>query len=156
MTIDLLPTIAKIIGAELPKRKIDGKDIGSLLRGEKGAKCPHDAYFFYYQVNQLQAVRSGRWKLILPHTYRTMQGQEPGKDGKPGRYRNVKVEKPELYDLEADVGESKNVAAGHPDVVKKLLAFAEQAREELGDSLTGAKGKGAREPGRLPPAKKGK
>jgi arylsulfatase len=154
MTIDILPTVAKIIGAELPKRKIDGKDIGPLLRGEKGARCPHEAYFFYYQVNQLQAVRSGKWKLVLPHTYRTMQGQEPGKDGKPGRYRQVKLDRPELYDLDADVGEAKNVADAHSDVVKKLLAFAEQAREELGDSLTNRKGKGTREPGRLPPAKK--
>jgi arylsulfatase len=156
MTIDILPTVAKLIGAEPPKRKIDGKDIGPLLRGEEGAKCPHEAYFFYYQVNQLQAVRGGKWKLILPHTYRTMQGQEPGKDGKPGRYRQAKVEKPELYDLDADVGEAKNVAGAHPDVVKKLLGYAEEAREELGDSLTRRTGKGVREPGRLPPEKKGK
>ena len=110
MTIDLLPTVAKLIGAELPKRKIDGKDIGPLLRGEPGAKCPHEAYFHYYAANELQAVRSGKWKLMLPHTYRTMEGQPPGKDGKPGKYRQVKIEKPELYDLDADVGETKNVA----------------------------------------------
>ena len=101
MTIDILPTIAKIIGAELPKHTIDGKDIGPLLRGEPGAKCPHEAYFLYYDTSELQAVRSGKWKLMLPHTYRTMKGQAAGKDGKPGQYRQVKIEKPELYDLEA-------------------------------------------------------
>ncbi len=154
MTIDILPTVAKIIGADLPRRKIDGKDIGPLLRSEKGAKCPHEAFFFYYKVNELQAVRSGKWKIILPHTYRTMQGQTPGKDGKPGRYWQVKVERPELYDLNADVNETKNVAAEHPEVVKMLQGLAEQEREELGDSLTGRKGKGTREPGRLPPVKK--
>ena len=85
MTIDLLPTVAKLIGAELPKHPIDGKDIGALLRGEPGAKCPHEAYFHYYAQGELQAVRSGKWKLMLPHTYRTMAGQPPGKDGTPGR-----------------------------------------------------------------------
>ena len=64
------------------------------MRGEPGAKCPHEAYFLYYGTNELQAVRSGKWKLMLPHTYRTMQGQPPGKDGTPGKYRTVKIEKP--------------------------------------------------------------
>lgn len=150
MTIDVLPTIAKIIGAELPKHPIDGKDIGPLLRSEPGAKCPHEAYFHYYAQNELQAVRSGQWKLMLPHTYRTMQGQAPGKDGTPGKYRQMKIETPELYDLTADVGETKNVAADHPDVVKRLLGYAETARDDLGDSRTKRAGKGLREPGRVP------
>lgn len=158
MTIDLLPTIAKIIGAEFPKRPIDGKDIGPLLRCEPGAKCPHEAYFHYYANGQLQAVRSGKWKLMLPHTYRTMQGQAPGKDGIPGKYRQQRIEKPELYDLEADIGEAKDVASANPDVVKRLLALADKMRDDLGDSLTGRTGTGVRESGRLPgpaPKKKG-
>lgn len=154
MTIDILPTVAKVVGAELPKHAIDGKDIGPLLRNDPGARSPQDAYFHYYNTNELQAVRSGKWKLMLPHTYRTMDGQEPGKDGTPGRYRQVKIESPELYDLDADVGETKNVAAANSDVVKKLLDYAETAREELGDSLTKRVGKGLREPGRLPPEPK--
>ena len=154
MTIDILPTVAKIIGADLPKRPIDGKDIGPLLRGEPGAKCPHEAYFHYYAQGELQAVRSGKWKLMLPHTYRTMEGQPPGKDGKPGRYRQVKIEKPELYDLDADVGETKNVAAANPEVVKKLLALAETAREDLGDALTKRDRQGHPRTG--PPARRSK
>ena len=82
-----------------------------------------------------------------------MQGQSAGKDGKPGRYRQVKIETPELYDLDADVAESKNVADANPDVVKKLLSFAEEARDDLGDALTKRVGKGVREPGRLADAK---
>jgi predicted neuraminidase len=152
MTIDLLPTIARILGAELPKRTIDGKDIGPLLRNEPNARCPHEAYFHYYGQGELQAVRSGQWKLILPHTYRTMAGQTPGRDGQPGRYHLVKIEQPELYNLDADIGETKNVAAEHPEVVKKLLALAEKARDELGDALTRRTGRGVRAPGRLPPA----
>ena len=149
MTIDIFPTVAKLIGAELPKHKIDGEDIGPLLRGEKGAKCPHEAFFFYFQTNQLQAVRSDKWKLMLPHTYRTMEGQAEGKDGKPGRYRQVKIDEPQLYDLDADPGELKDVALANPDAVKKLLGHAESARADLGDSLTKRTGAGVREPGRL-------
>jgi arylsulfatase len=148
MTIDLLPTVAKLAGADLPKLPIDGKDVGPLLRCEKGAKSPQAAYYFYFGTNELQAVRAGRWKLVLPHTYRSMAGQEPGKDGKPGRYRQEKVGQ-ELYDLAADVGESTDVSAKHPEVVKRLLADAEAARADLGDALTGRTGAGTRQPGRV-------
>ena len=124
------------------------------MRNEANARSPHEAYYHYFNAGELQAVRSGRWKLMLPHTYRTMEGQEPGKDGMPGRYRQVKIETFELYDLDADVGETKNIAAANPEVVKRLMAFAGTAREELGDSLTKRVGKGVREPGRLPPEPK--
>jgi len=153
MTIDLLPTIAKLAGANLPKAKIDGMDIGALLKNEPNSKSPQEAYWHYYGTGELQAVRSGKWKLMLPHTYRTMAGQKDGADGKPGGYRQVKLTEPELYDLDADVSESKNVAAANPEVMKRMLALAERARHELGDSLTKRVGKGVREPGRLPPEK---
>jgi arylsulfatase len=163
MTIDLLPTLCKLSGAELPKRPIDGKDVGPVLFGESGAKCPHDAYFFY-AGDELHAVRSGKWKLHLPHEYLTVNGP-PGTDGKPANHgrqkpeamavsglrgiasrHGYKVEKLplSLFDLENDIGESKSVADAHPEVVKRLLGYAEAARAELGDSLTGAKGKGVR------------
>lgn len=153
MTIDILPTIAHLIGADLPKHRIDGKDITPLLTAQPGAKSPQEAYVFYYNAGELQAVRSGKWKLILPHAYRTMQGQEPGKDGIPGKYRQVRVEAIELYDLVADMGESKNLAAANPDIVKRLMGYADRARADLGDTATKQKGTGVREPGRLPEAK---
>jgi arylsulfatase len=132
----------------LPKHKIDGLDIWPLLKGDAKAKNPHDAYFFYYNANELQAVRSGQWKLILPHTYRTLGQQAKAKDGIPVKYRNVQAGL-ELYDLGKDSGETRNVADQHPDVVKHLTALAEQAREDLGDKLTNRTGKGVREPGRI-------
>jgi arylsulfatase A len=150
MTIDVLPTVAKIVGAELPKLPIDGKDIGPLLRNEPGAKCPHEAYYFYYHVNELHAVRSGKWKLMLPHAYRTMDGKLPNQDGTPVKYGQARISRPELYDLDADVGERKNVADANPDVVKKLLVLADRMRGDLGDLLTMRRGEGAREPGRAP------
>jgi arylsulfatase A len=148
MTIDLFPTIAKITGAELPAHNIDGQNILPLLMNEPGAKSPQAAYFFYYHVNELHAVRSGRWKLILPHTYRTMQGQAPGKDGKPGQYRMVKIGT-ELYDLETDPNETKECSAAHPEIVQQLQGHVERARADLGDSLTKRVGTGNRPVGML-------
>jgi arylsulfatase len=151
MTIDLLPTIAKLIGAELPQHKIDGLDVWPLISGKKGAVNPHEGYAFYYEKNELQAVVSadGRWKLQLPHTYRTLGGRPGGKDGIPAKYENRKLELAELYDLQNDVGETTNIAEKHPEIVKRLEAFAETLREDLGDALTHRTGKGVREPGRL-------
>ncbi len=153
MTIDILPTVAKLVGAELPKHKIDGLDIWPLLSGNPKAKNPHDAYFFYYEDNQLQSVMSGNWKLQLPHTYRTLAGQPGGRDGTPAPYQQRKLESSELYDLESDISEATNLAGQQPDTVKRLEALAEQAREELGDSLTKRTGSGVREPGRIADSK---
>jgi arylsulfatase len=149
MTIDLLPTFAKLIGAELPKHKIDGMDVWPLLSGDPKAKNPHESYWFWFGNNQLEAVMSGTWKLQLPHTYRTLGGKPGGRDGKPISYQTRQIEKAELYDLDNDISETTDLADKHPDVVKRLEIFAEQAREELGDSLTQRTGKGVREPGRV-------
>jgi len=147
MTIDLLPTIARLVGAPLPERPIDGKDIRPLLLGEPGATSPHEALFFYWG-RHLQAVRSGKWKLHFPHEYRSLDGPA-GSGGMPSRYiqRSIGLT---LFDLEADRSETTNVAPEHPDVVKRLEALAEGARIELGDSATEQKGRGVREPGRVP------
>ncbi len=151
MTIDLLPTVAKLTGAALPDHAIDGRDVWPTIAGEKNAVNPHEGYAFYYEQNQLQAVTSGdgRWKLQLPHAYRTLAGRPGGKDGIPAKYENRKLEKAELYDLVSDIGESKDVAAEHPEIVKRLEAFAEKMRAELGDSLSQRQGAGIRPPGRV-------
>lgn len=151
MTIDLFPTIARLIGAELPKHKIDGLDVWPIIAGQKGAQNPHEGYASYYEQNQLQAVTSGdgRWKLQLPHTYRTLAGRRGGTNGVPANYTQIKLEAGELYDLKNDVGETKNVAGANPETVQQLEAFAEKMRAELGDSLTQRTGQGVREAGRL-------
>ena len=151
MTIDLFPTIAKLTGAELPKHKIDGLDVWPIISRQSGAKNPHDAYWFYYGVNDLEAVTTGdgRWKLQLPHTYQTLAGKPGGKDGLPAPYSHRKIEKEELYDLVNDISETTDVSAQHPEIVKQLEAGAEKARAELGDTLTKRIGSSNREPGRL-------
>ncbi|NNE91064.1 MAG: sulfatase [Verrucomicrobiales bacterium] len=150
MNIDLLPTFAKVIDAELPDHTIDGKDIWPIISGEKGAENPHeDGYWFYYKQNELHAVTRGKWKLYVPHGYRTMAGNPGGTDGTPNPYSAGKVEKPELYDLENDISETKNVATENPDVVLTMRAMAMKARADLGDKLTKVDATGSREPGRL-------
>ena len=123
ITMDLLPTFAKLAGTNPPAdRIIDGRDIGALMFGRKDAKSPHDV-FYYYQMDQLQAVRSGKWKLHL--------ALKPKKRnwGKP-----IDESTLELYDLKADIAEKNNVADKHPNVVKRLGALAEKARIDLGDT----------------------
>jgi arylsulfatase len=151
MTIDLLPTIAQRVGAKLPSLPIDGMDVWPLVAQQSGAKNPHEGYGLWYAQNELQAVVTGdgRWKLVLPHRYRTLAGRPGGRDGVPAKYENTTTTEPQLYDLQTDVGEKSDVAAANPEIVKRLLAFAEKCREDLGDSLTKRSGKGAREPGRV-------
>jgi arylsulfatase A len=146
-TIDILPTFARLSGGQEPQdRIIDGRDIWPLLSGQPGAKTPHDRFYYYWNLG-LEAVRSGPWKLHLPHEYRTLAG-EPGKDGKPGPYKQAKIELA-LYNLDEDAGERNNIADKHPEVVNRLLAIAEEARADLGDSLTKREGKNRRPAGQL-------
>ena len=150
MTIDLLPTLARLANAPLPPHQIDGLDIWSLLTNKRGAPAPHDAYYFYWG-KELHAIRSGQWKLHLPHPYQT--AGEVGNDGVAGKYATKQIEL-SLFDLTKDPGETNNVAAKYPAVVERLQQFAERARNDLGDTLTKREGKNVRLAGRLnPPAK---
>jgi arylsulfatase len=146
MTIDIFPTIAHIVGASLPAHKIDGLDVWPIVAGQPGAVNPHDAYYYYYEVNQLQAVVTGdgRWKLQLPHTYVTLGGHPRAHGGLPAKYERRTIMKPELYDLVDDLGETTDVAAKYPEIVKRLLGHVERARAELGDSLSKRNGSGLR------------
>ncbi|RIV73660.1 sulfatase [Flagellimonas aequoris] len=148
MAIDLLPTLAELTQASLPKQTIDGKSVWKILTEEQDEPV-QEAYFFYYRVNEMFGVRYGKWKLYFPHRYRTMDGQEPGKDGQPGEYRMVDLKEIELYDLESDISEVTNVAAQHPEVVAEIEKLANEMRYRLGDSLKNMKGSETREPGRI-------
>ncbi len=120
-TMDLLPTFAKLAGTKPPAdRIIDGKDIWSLVAGKKEAKSPHEAFYYYYR-DQLQAVRSGKWKLHLSRKSRPRRNTPS---------RNIPVQ---LYDLNADIAEKNNLVDKHPDIVNRLQALGQKAREDLGD-----------------------
>jgi arylsulfatase A-like enzyme len=146
-TMDILPTISQITEAKLPDQKIDGVNIISLMKGEK-SPTPRKTLLYYYGDNELQAVRKDNWKLVFPHRYRSYEGVLPGNEGLPGEY-NSKVTDLELYDLRRDPGERYNVIEQNQKVVSELKTLAKQARDDLGDSLTGNEGKNRREPGRI-------
>ena len=158
VAFDLWPTFAKWLGDQSPPLAIDGRDAGELILGKEGARSPHEALVFY-AGSELQAVRSGDWKLHFPHKYLTPY-ETPGRDGKPANWGNTKAapitqsgiegiasrhgyrvaQQPlALYNVRTDVGESQNVAADYPQIVERLKKLAEPIRAELGDTLTGAK-----------------
>ncbi len=147
MTIDLLPTVAHLLGATLPEHPIDGKNIWPLIAGESGARSPHEAYYFYYG-RELQALRSGKWKLHCRHPYRTLGGRKGGTGGTPAAYETATIEE-SLFDLEKDPGETTDVKEANPEVVGRLRGLADRIREDLGDSAVKKTGSGVREPGRI-------
>jgi arylsulfatase A-like enzyme len=120
--MDLLPTFACLAGTKTPNdRVIDGHDIWPLMAGDIDAKSPYEAFYYYY-VGQMQAVRSGRWKLHLPL------------EAKWTNFRgNTVTSEAKLYDLKTDIGENRNLADKRPDIVKRLLKLAQKARADLGD-----------------------
>ena len=129
--MDMLPTAVRLAGisASLP-HPIDGKDITSLMFGDETVRTPHEA-FYYYHLDQLQAVRSGQWKL-----YVTAVAGNGGKELKSG-----------LFDVVRDPGEKVDLAGEHPEVVKRLTGEAGKARRVLGDR--GLTGTGQRPAGRV-------
>ncbi len=160
--IDVLPTIAKIIDAPLPNQKLDGLDLSPLLLGKANAKGRET--FAYYSGSELHAVRNGKWKLHLPHDYLTVNGPV-GTGGKPANFANMapnsieesgvrgiasrhgyKVAQQELalFDLDADPGETSNVASQNPTIVNQIEMLVKGFRTDLGDGLTKSVGSGVR------------
>lgn len=129
MGFDLYTTFARVAGAEIPKdRIIDGKDLTPLMFSEKNAKAPHKNGVYFYENFNLVSVRLEKWKLVLPGLPKMKKGPM----------------KAELYDLDTDLGEKNNLAATQPEVVQRLMAVVEQARDDLGDDLTKRAGKNRR------------
>jgi arylsulfatase A-like enzyme len=125
--IDVLPTVVKLVGGEVPTdRTIDGKDIWPLLIGQT-QQSPHDA-LFYFNGNRLEAVRSGPWKLAIA---------PQGTGLPPGAAQPVKHTGPRLYNLDDDIGELTDVAAQHAEVVARLQKLVEQMDADLGVKGTG-------------------
>ncbi|MCP4194449.1 MAG: sulfatase [Planctomycetaceae bacterium] len=147
-TIDILPTVANLIGADLPAHPIDGQDISDLLFAKENAQSPHESFLMYYAGGQLQAVRDRRWKLHFPHRFRTMAGRPGGKEGIPAPYSQTEIGLT-LFDLKTDIAEKLDVSEQHPEIVQRLQGMADAARTELGDSLTKQVGEHIRPAGKL-------
>ncbi len=125
--VDILPSLAALVGANLPALRIDGKKALDVLLGKQNARSPHELLFY-----EDEGLRRGHWKLVL--------GQSGGV---------------ELYDLDADIGETTDVAAAHPALVKELRALlADHAAEIAANRRPAAQAETARpliaEPGSLP------
>ena len=148
-TIDILPTIADIAGANLPKNKIDGVSMKPILVGDNRSQPIRDQFYYYYGGN-LIGVREKEWKLVFPYKHRSYMGVDPGENGYPGRYSTVETGI-ELFNLKDDIGEKIDLAKKYPDIVERLNRLGDQARIELGDRLRGIKGKGVRPQGRIDP-----
>jgi arylsulfatase A len=120
--MDLLPTFAGLAGTTPPPdRMIDGHDIYPLMTAKPNTHSPYDAFYYYY-MEQLQAVRSGKWKLYLPLKEKWINFR-----------RTARPFAVELYDLDSDLGEQQNLANSQPDIVQRLLKYADRARKDLGD-----------------------
>ena len=131
-TIDLLPTCVKLAGGTMPSEPvIDGRDMSGLLLGSS-QESPRNAHA-YFQGNGLQAVRQGKWKLAIASQASGM-GKKKTQSPEP-----ASLDQPRLYDLDADIGETTNVAASHPAVVADLKAFAVAMQQELGNPQSPAR-----------------
>ncbi len=106
-TIDLLPTFASIVGANLPDHPIDGLDVSALLADPQQPSPHRKAGYYYYKNGKVEAVRRGKWKL---------------------RPLGKQIE---LYDLDADISETNNVAPSHPDVVSQLQTLIAEYDADL-------------------------
>jgi len=125
--MDILPTAVNLAGGEpAPERIIDGRDIGAILFDASTSPSSYDETgFFYYYMDQLQAVRAGQWKLYLP--------LERKLNDLSGDYSGALPCDLELYDVRHDMSETCECSGSHPDIVARLMALAETARCDLGD-----------------------
>ncbi len=128
-TVDLLPTLCFLAGIPLPENEIDGKNVWDLITGVEGAENLHDYYAFSNGQN-FEGVMSGdgKWKLHLPHEYRTLE--VAGKDGLAGKYSQLKIDTA-LFDMEQDPYETTNILEQFPEVAAQLINLAEKHKAEF-------------------------
>ena len=146
MGIDWLPTIADFTKSALPDKKIDGLSLVPLLKGET-EKSPHQNFFFYYNRNELHAIRHLDFRLYFPHKYRSLNGRMGRDDGLPINYEQNEINSNELYNLKEDPSETNEISNSNQKIVNKILKIGDSIRNILGDSLKDIKGSEVREIG---------
>lgn len=110
--MDMLPTFVSLAGGNVPE-DIDGKDITALLKGD--GKTPHEALYFYI-IDELNAMRYGKWKLHVAEGMRASR---------------TKKEMPRLHNLEIDPGENYNLADRYPELIEMMTNMMETFDSEL-------------------------
>ena len=114
ISLDVMPTILELAGLQTPpNRKLDGRSFAGVLL--HGKTMPQRRLF--WQFGGRQAVRDGRWKLVL------------GESGQRGRIG--------LYDLQEDLGEQSNLAARYPERVEALQAALKRWQQDVANGATG-------------------
>jgi hypothetical protein len=128
-SIDILPTLASLAEAKLPDNPVDGKNVWDLIVDKAGAANPHE-YYPFSTGRTFDGIISGdgRWKLHLPHSYRTLV--KAGKDGKPGEYETKKIAL-SLFDMKQDPYETTNLVDRRPELAARLKALAEAHRKRF-------------------------
>lgn len=128
-TVDILPTVAHLTGAQLPANPIDGRNVWDLIRGAKGATNPHE-YYAFTTNNKFEVVMTGdgRWKLHLPHSYQSLV--TAGHDGAAGKYEQKQIAL-SLFDLQNDPYETTDVLQKYPEIAAKLEKIADRHRAEF-------------------------
>ena len=113
---DWLPTIAALCGVDLPGTDVDGKNIAPMLRGQQAS--PHEV--LHWTIGNSWAVRKGDWKLL----------------GNPRDTANKaplgESDRLFLVNLAQDIGEKNNLAAQHPDIVKRLESLHDEWSASVG------------------------
>jgi arylsulfatase A-like enzyme len=134
-SMDILPTLMDICGANQPQKKIDGVNFLPLLK-EVPNSNPRDEFVYYYDRCSLKGIRKGQWVLTFPCVSQTYKRASAiGNDGWPGKYASDSV-RSALYDLRTDPGETLDVKEKYPEIVQQLSQVADRYREEIGDDLT--------------------
>ncbi len=132
-SIDILPTLCKIAGADLPKNEIDGKNVRNIIANKTGAENPHEYYAFSTNKRFEGVISSdGKWKLHLPHSYSSLI--KAGRDGEAGKYERRQIEL-SLFDMRNDPYEKVNVINKHPQTAERLKQFAEQHKNRFYENM---------------------
>jgi arylsulfatase A-like enzyme len=122
--LDVLPTALAAAGVKpQPQWRFDGVNLLPFLMGKMSGQ-PHEA--LYWRLGQHMAIRKGNWKLVKT-------SERPLQDVDPAIFNDLSGA--ELYNLADDMGEKKNLAAAHPEKVKKLAAAWQRWNKELAKPL---------------------
>jgi arylsulfatase A-like enzyme len=108
---DMFPTLLMLAGGQLPSDRVyDGQDIWPVLSG-KGDFHRQKPFIWVY-LDNVTAIRDGRWKLHVAH-------------------RDQTLDPPELYDIEQDPAETRNLQEEHPEVVARLRAALDEMQKQV-------------------------